>query len=254
MAATRVPSDKADKNVSPLAADSRPTDSPPNDPYLADTEFASAAAGSREEPSDPALPASVLITNLLEEWREDTISVGNIMEGLQRRGYSILMLILALPNLFPIYVPGLSPITGLPLIYLCWQLCARRRIPYLPQWLTDRSMATETLRHVVKKLLPVLQMVEHVLRPRLPALVTAPWDRLLGIFCLVMLAILINPLPATNWLPALSISCMALALLERDGLFVLIAFFVGIGAVIFYISYMGLLFLGISSLYDWLLL
>lgn len=230
-----------------------PAATPPGSPQSEASDSEPSPAGSspagssrpdRPPPGDHQ-PVSVIIGDFLDGWRGDTVSVGDIIAALGNRGYAVLMLILALPNLFPIYIPGLSPVTGLPLIYLCWQLVIGRPVPRLPDWLRSRAISTQRFAGVMRRVLPALRGVERVSRARLTALVSMRGERMIGIGCLLLLAILINPLPATNWLPALAICCAALAILERDGLFVLVAILVGIGAVAFFITYIDILLYGI---------
>jgi len=207
-----------------------------------------AGSGPDARPHDRQ-PVSSIIEAFVDGWRGETVSVGEIIEALGNRGYAVLMLILALPNLFPIYIPGLSPVTGLPLIYICWQLVIGRPVPRLPKWLNQRKISAQRFASVMRRVLPALRGVERVLKPRLIDLVSQRGERIIGIGCLLMLTILINPLPATNWLPALAISCAALAILERDGLLVIAGILVGIGAVAFFIAYIDLLIFGAMHLF-----
>lgn len=215
----------------------------PTDPGM------TAGIGREARPHDRQ-PVSSIIEVFLDGWRSDTVSVGDIIEALGNRGYAVLMLILALPNLFPIYIPGLSPVTGLPLIYICWQLVIGRPVPRLPKWLSQRKISSQRFAGVMRRVLPSLRGVERVLKPRLIDLVSQRGERIIGIGCLLMLTILINPLPATNWLPALAISCAALAILERDGLLVIAGILVGIGAIAFFIAYIDLLIFGAMHLFQ----
>ncbi len=57
-------------------------------------------------------------------------------------------------------------------------------------------------------------------------------ERVIGAFCLALAVIQILPIPLGNVLPALAISIIALGMIERDGVWVLAGFAVGVAAMI----------------------
>jgi hypothetical protein len=60
-----------------------------------------------------------------------------------------------------------------------------------------------------------------VRRPRLIWLARPPMEFAIGAVCLVLAIVLVLPIPLGNVLPAVAISLLALAIVERDGLWVL---------------------------------
>ena len=62
---------------------------------------------------------------------------------------------------------------------------------------------------------------ERLLRPRLQTLARPPFEYLLGAICLLLSIILFLPIPMGNIPPAIAICLFALAILERDGVWVL---------------------------------
>jgi hypothetical protein len=69
---------------------------------------------------------------------------------------------------------------------------------------------------------------ERILRPRY-LLFTAPvFERLIGLVCLLLALLLPLPIPFTNIPVALPIAIMALAVLERDGVYALVGLVSGV--------------------------
>jgi hypothetical protein len=70
---------------------------------------------------------------------------------------------------------------------------------------------------MIRRVVPWLERAEKLLRPRISVLALPPFEYLIGVVCLLLAAVLVLPIPLGNMLPALSISLLALGLLERDG-------------------------------------
>ena len=106
---------------------------------------------------------------------------------------------------------------GVPLLILTAQLFMGRSAPWLPNWVRDRSLSVSDLRKVIAVVVPKLEKVEKLVKPRL-AVVTSAWGRVaLGGMGFLLAATLSLPLPLGNALPGLALAVIGLALLERDG-------------------------------------
>ena len=57
-------------------------------------------------------------------------------------------------------------------------------------------------------------------------------ERLIGVALLILAVILAFPIPFGNWLPALSMSIIGLAMVEKDGLALLTGLGLGVAALI----------------------
>ena len=176
---------------------------------------------SEDDPeSEPPsrLPASRLLTDFLAQWQGERVRLKDVVDVLEDRAYGLLLLIFAFPNVIPNPVPGLSGILGVPLVLVAAQLALGRPHPWFPKFLAERSMKTADFRAVVEKLVPWLQRLERLTRPRLRWLCKPPFERLLAVFCLILAIVLALPIPLGNILPALAVSLIALGLIEHDGL------------------------------------
>lgn len=149
----------------------------------------------------------------------ERISVGEIAEGLGHRSFGALMIAFAFPNMLPL-PPGASAVLGAPLIVLSAQLMLGRDA-WLPGPIARRSLRRADFAGLVVRATPWLERAEGLLRPRLPALAGRHAEPVIGLLLLVLSVLLALPIPFGNFLPALAICLFALAVLERDGAWVL---------------------------------
>ncbi|MDW8444950.1 MAG: exopolysaccharide biosynthesis protein [Acetobacteraceae bacterium] len=176
------------------------------------------------------VPVSVLMAELASAWPKPRISLGEMIHAFGARGYGILMILFALPNLLPIYIPGWSPIFGVPLAIVCLQLALGFPEPRLPRFLTDRSMRREDLALIVEKSAPWIRRIERYVRPR-PSFLTG-WkaDRIVGAYGVFLACLVIVPLPFTNGPPSLAVAIMAMGLIEEDSRAIAVGALVGVFA------------------------
>jgi hypothetical protein len=175
---------------------------------------------------------SHLLRDFVTSHPEPRISLGALRDALGDRGFGVLLFIFALPNLVPVNIPLLSAVLGLPLVLLAAQLTYGRHKPWFPRWLTARSFPREGFANVVLRSLPYLERAERLLRPRLTVLLSWTGERLIGLAILVLALVLALPIPFANWLPACAIAIIGLAIVEKDGLAVLVGLAVGVASLV----------------------
>lgn len=161
--------------------------------------------------------ASVLLTGFAANWTADKVRLTDIVDVLEERVYGLVFLALAIPNM----IPGVAIVLGLPLIIVSVQLVLGRPKPRLPRFLGERAIPTSEFRRFMARAEPWLKRAEAMLKPRGMFLFTGFGERLLGLLVLAMAIILTLPIWGANFLPALAICLIALALVEFDGLMVL---------------------------------
>lgn len=180
-------------------------------------------AARRDNPPGPPRrdePASAALARLAEEWPTERVSLGGLIDALEDRAYAILILVLAVPNIVPNPVPGLSGVMGVPLALICLQMALGRTQPWLPGFIARRSVSREGFRRVMARALPRVRWLERLLRPRLPVLSTWAAERVVGAVCILLAILLALPIPFGNTPTALALTVLALGLVERDGAFV----------------------------------
>ncbi|MES2756462.1 MAG: exopolysaccharide biosynthesis protein [Pseudomonadota bacterium] len=161
------------------------------------------------------LPLSQVLCALAADTSRERVAIGDLLHALGDRAIGALLFVFAFPNILPL-PPGASAVLGAPLVFLAAQLTFGMQ-PWLPAFITRRSMSGADFRGMVQRVAPWLARAEKLLRPRASALALPPVEYVVGLICLVLATVLVLPIPLGNMLPALAISLLALGLLERDG-------------------------------------
>ena len=161
---------------------------------------------------------------------DETISLRDLLAGLNRRAFGMLLFASVLPAFIPIPIGG--AISG-PLVMLIGvQLAIGMRRPWLPDFLASRGPHRHALARFDRMISPWLARLEHLIRPRLPVVLD---HRLAGVVTgvlLLLLGLLLSlPIPLTNYLFGGLLLVFALSLLERDGVMMLVAWVAGATAV-----------------------
>lgn len=191
----------------------------------------SSHAAADADPDEPRF--SALLKGQAQLLAGERVSLGQLLDGFGRRGHGALLVVLGAPNLIPLPLPGLSLISGLPLLILSFQVCLGRPAPWLPNWLRTRTLDVAAYQRVTSVVSRRLEGIEWLVRPRLTSLTTG-WGRLaLGLLGFVLALMLCLPLPLGNALPGLALALIGLALLERDGVTALVAAGVGLAGMAF---------------------
>jgi hypothetical protein len=186
-----------------------------------------------------AIPVSELILSAARSWPAERIGVGELIAAFGPRGHGLLIVVCALPNLLPFYLPGLSTLAGVPMLILCAQLACGLPTPRLPGFITRRTIARRHLILVTERAMPALRRVERLVRARSSFLTTPGGERLVGAFGVWLSAVVILPTPFTNGPPALACLVMAMGVLEEDSLTILAGAALGVLATIFAVSVLG---------------
>ena len=141
-----------------------------------------------------------------------------------------ILFVLTLPMLLPL-PPGVSMVMALPILIVSPQIMVGRRKLWLPDWLGRRTLDRVKLAKLLHRILPTLERLEAVVRPRLTFLTGRVGEMLAGLACTVMGVILVLPIPFANLLPSWSIVSFAFGLTRRDGLLVLAGYALLIAAL-----------------------
>ena len=173
---------------------------------------------------------SAILQAIADAQDNDRISIGDLLFALRRRALGALMFIFAVPTALPM-PPGVSAIVGAPLLFLSAQLMLGMK-PWLPKFITKRSLSRVDFERVVKAIAPWLAKAESIMRPRLQFMAQRPAVYLVGFVCLLMSIILFLPIPLGNMLPSIAICIMALGLLERDGVWIIIGLVLAVASIV----------------------
>lgn len=186
------------------------------------------------------LKLSEELANLRLRAGERAITLREVIYNLGGRAYMLLVLLLALPFITPIPIPGLSTPFGLAIALIALRLSLGQR-PLLPKNLQRKELPAGFIGKVFTVAEKILRFLEKFLRPRLAVLTDTPLLRQLHavLMLLAALALLLPlPIPFTNSFPAWAILLIAAGLLERDGIFILAGYLVFVAGV-FYFVFLG---------------
>ena len=170
------------------------------------------------KPYSEPIPLSQALMELATSRPSERITLRELLDSIQSQARPALLILFALPNTVP-SLPGISAITGLPLVFLTLQMMLASPV-WLPAFIANRSLKRADLAAVMRRTGPWLPMPEAILQPRPLFLPSALAQRLAGACCVLLSLLIMAPIPFGNSLPAVTIILIALGFLERDGYFV----------------------------------
>lgn len=167
----------------------------------------------------PPRKLSAELADLRVRVAERAVTIRELLYVLRGRAYMLLVILLTLPFLLPLPLPGLSTPFGLAIVLICLRLALGQR-PWLPMSVQRRQLPAGFIPRLLDLAAKIIGWLERVLRPRWLVLTEHAIIRQLHALVMVAgAAILLLPLPIpfSNGLPAWSILLVASGLLERDG-------------------------------------
>jgi hypothetical protein len=179
---------------------------------------------------------------LVERFEGRAVSLQDLLAETQGRGFHLLLLLIALPFVGPIPLPGFSIPFGLLVTILGCALAVGHK-PWLPQVFLQRELPARFMGKVLRGTTRIMEMLEHFLRPRL-GFVDAHlvFSRVAGFFIAVsgLMLMLPFPLPFSNSLPAWTVLFLAAGALAHDGLF----FLIGCGSFVLSVAFFTMVAVG----------
>lgn len=182
------------------------------------------------------------------------LTLREVIYVLRGRAYLLLLVLLSLPFLTPIPLPGLSTPFGFAIALIALRLALGQR-PWLPKKLQRKQLPADFFARLFRVAEKIIRFLEKLLRPRWLVLTATSLLRQLHALVLLLaaLALLLPlPIPFTNSFPAWAILLIAGGLLERDGAAILLGYLVFAAGVLYFV------FLGetvtqlVESLLAWL--
>ncbi|UPT64000.1 MAG: exopolysaccharide biosynthesis protein [Hyphomonadaceae bacterium JAD_PAG50586_4] len=168
-----------------------------------------------------ARAASDLLDDLVQAFPGESVSVGELLDRLDLRAHGVLLLVLALPMCIP-NIPGISTIFGFLMLAPALQLVFGSHRLWIPRGMREMRVDCAALRNTLRVATPPLKRIEYLIKPRWQVLTRFPATILIGLQTLLMALILILPIPFANWPPGMTVAMTALALLQRDGVLMLL--------------------------------
>lgn len=185
------------------------------------------------------------IDEIAEALPSGEVSIGFLLEKLSLVGMPFLFMILAIPFIFPIPIPGLSIVFGLLIFILGIGYLVEKNIS-LPQRMINKKISSMQVEKILKMTLRLLKKIEPFRINILDRIFKRIFwlEKIMVLLVIVSAFILMLPLPpGTNFPSALTIVVLSVGLLQRNSLIL------SIGSLIF-ISKIYLINLFSQSLFE----
>jgi hypothetical protein len=167
---------------------------------------------------------SATLREVAENLPAEKVTIRELLSHIGEQGMLFFCIILTIPFLTPIPLPGVSTVFGF-LIMLISIGVILNRIPWLPGFLMKREMNTAQLSGVLQSGANMVAKVERFIFPRMSFMTKdSGLNRLNGIVLFLAGFLLILPLPViplSNTIPGWAVLLLALGMLSRDGFIVL---------------------------------
>jgi hypothetical protein len=183
---------------------------------------------------------SIVLAEVIRTMPAEGLTLRGILGQLGDRGLLILCMVLTMPFLLPVSIPGSSIPFGVVIALIAVGLVTHRA-PWLPNCLMNRRLARGHVVPMLEKGARLFARLERLIHPQLLPLTHGPTvgrfnGILLGLTGLLMMAPL--PLPLSNTLPAYGVLFLTLGSVERDG-YVVLAGYLMVFLTVGYFSAVG---------------
>lgn len=194
---------------------------------------------------------SQILLVFLKNMQSNTFTVHELVAALKERSLGILLLIMAIPNACLVAsIPMVSFVFGFIIILVSIQMIFRYHKIKLPNVIGDKTFSKNQLENILNKYISYLIKIEKYVKMRWLFLTSAIGEIILGIMCLMHGILIILPIPLGNFLPGTALVFLALGVIEKDGLFIFIGYFLSIGIFLFFFKFSIFIYKAIEYFYS----
>ncbi|PBS13333.1 exopolysaccharide biosynthesis protein [Lysobacteraceae bacterium NML93-0792] len=192
-----------------------------------------------------AFPASLReqLQTLIRELPDGDVEVGPLVDELGAQGMLMLVILLTLVFLIPVSIPGVSTVFGAVIVLVGIARIAGRPL-WMPGAVRRRSVPAGRMRAALDTGLKWVRRLERITRPGRMAGLTH--GRAVGLFndaALILGAVLLMApfgfIPFSNTVPGVALMCLAIGLLQRDGLMVLLGHVMNVVTIVYFAILIG---------------
>ncbi|HPI40291.1 MAG TPA: exopolysaccharide biosynthesis protein [Pseudobdellovibrionaceae bacterium] len=187
----------------------------------------------------------LILTELKTHIPPEGATLGFLLKKIKEKGYYILVLILSVPFIQPVPLPGISTIFGVMIAILGFSISFKQgKPPHLSYKIYHWKIPHDTLKKMIFYSLKMLNWIEKFIRPM------GGWKKKSGRFYQVNgIIILISglvlslplPIPFSNALPAWTCLLMSLAHIEEDERLLWLGYGLAVATFIFF-AFLGFIF------------
>ena len=118
----------------------------------------------------PHEPLSKKLADILEaNSSADGVTLNQLLERTEGRGFYLVVILLSLPFILPVSIPGVSTVLGLSVALLSFKL-AFGALPRLPKFMGNRKLSPEFQNKILRGSVKLVRIVEKLVKPR-----RTPW-------------------------------------------------------------------------------
>jgi hypothetical protein len=191
------------------------------------------------------LPLSQSLAHVLHvDQRPDSLTLHEFVERTGSRGFHLMVVLLALPLVVPISVPGFSTLIG-SVIGLLALRAAIGKSAHLPAFLGRRTVSREFQDKMLGGSIRVLRLLEKVTRRRQTYWLKWPITRCINACLIAFMALLLAlpvPLPFSNPLPSCAVILLSVSMMEEDGVLIWFGYGLAAGSVSFFAFFSSVVF------------
>lgn len=169
-----------------------------------------------------------MLEDLAEAGEEGDVSLGELVEALEARGFGPLLMMLSAFLILPTgMIPGMPAAVGLLLIVVAGQILLGRNRLWLPARLHDFSVSSRLILRSVDKARPAAAFLARSVSARITALVDHPLARRAVALTVMATGAILIPLGFIPFLPlalAVNVLLFGLGMTMRNGLITLLGF------------------------------
>ena len=183
---------------------------------------------------------------------------GQLIDELDQHGMAVILILFALPSALPVPAAGYSTVLSIPLFIIGFRFICGYHTLWMPAKLRAKPFNPEQFSpKLVNGMLKLIHFVERFSKPRLVTFARSQGVRILiGVLIITLACSMLLPIPGTNTAPAFGIFLIGFALLEEDGLMLIVGLLASLVALaisltIILFGYKSLIFIK-DTLKGWL--
>jgi hypothetical protein len=184
-------------------------------------------------------PLSQTISDFLREDGLGPLTLNRLLDRTQGRGVHLVVIVLCLPFVVPVSLPGLSTVMGSIVGLLALGIVFGKRVRF-PSFMGERVFPPAVQQRVLGGSIAFLRRLERFVRPRRTGWLSWRPTEVFNALLLVLLATLLAlPLPSppfffSNFFPGCAIILLAAGMMEQDGWFIWVGYAAALANVFFF--------------------
>jgi hypothetical protein len=177
------------------------------------------------------------LSNIIEQIfnpKRSPSTYGQLINEIDQHGMAVVLILFALPSALPLPAAGYSTVLSIPLFMIGFRFIFGSNTIWLPNRLRNKTFNPQQFSpKLVHGMLRLIHFVEYFSKPRLTPLVRSQAIyRLLGVLIIALAFSMLLPIPGTNTAPAFGIFLIGFALLEDDGVMLIVGILASLVALV----------------------